>query len=213
MRPSILFGPEDDFFNRFAALARMSPALPLIGGGRTRFQPVFAGDVAAAIAEAVEARQPGRDLRTGRAGNPDIQGADAVRPRDNRAPTRSWCRCRSCARQVAGDVSAILPKPPLTPDQVELLRSATTSCRMPRSGRHGRSRASASRPINQGGRAVLSLAVPQNRPIPQTAGLALKQDTTRRGRRRPPECATRQKARSCGAGHSAGTSSPRSIRR
>src|SRR5476651_1830099 len=40
MRPSVIFGPEDDFFNRFAALARMSPALPLIGGGTTRFQPV-----------------------------------------------------------------------------------------------------------------------------------------------------------------------------
>ncbi|HEY2758658.1 MAG TPA: complex I NDUFA9 subunit family protein, partial [Pseudolabrys sp.] len=44
MRPSIMFGPEDDFFNRFASLARMAPALPLIGGGATRFQPVFVGD-------------------------------------------------------------------------------------------------------------------------------------------------------------------------
>ena len=42
MRPSIVFGPEDSFFNRFAALARISPALPLAGGGHTRFQPVFA---------------------------------------------------------------------------------------------------------------------------------------------------------------------------
>jgi len=56
MRPSILFGPEDDFFNRFAALARMSPALPLIGGGLTRFQPVFVGDVARAIADAVDGK-------------------------------------------------------------------------------------------------------------------------------------------------------------
>jgi NADH dehydrogenase len=54
MRPSIVFGPEDDFFNRFAALARISPALPLIGGGETRFQPVFVGDVAEAIAQAVD---------------------------------------------------------------------------------------------------------------------------------------------------------------
>src|SRR5256886_6253271 len=45
MRPSVLFGPEDDFFNKFAAIARFSPALPLGGGGQTRFQPVFAGDV------------------------------------------------------------------------------------------------------------------------------------------------------------------------
>jgi len=54
MRPSIVFGPEDDFFNRFAALARISPVLPLIGGGTTRFQPIFVGDVAEAIAQAVD---------------------------------------------------------------------------------------------------------------------------------------------------------------
>ena len=60
MRPSILFGPEDDFFNRFASLARMSPVLPLIGGGLTRFQPVFVGDVAQAIADAVDGKaRPG----------------------------------------------------------------------------------------------------------------------------------------------------------
>ena len=49
-RPSIMFGPEDDFFNRFARLALLSPALPLIGGGHTKFQPVYAGDVAEGIA-------------------------------------------------------------------------------------------------------------------------------------------------------------------
>ena len=54
LRPSILFGPEDDFFNKFAAMARFAPALPLIGGGRTRFQPVFAGDVASAVVAAIE---------------------------------------------------------------------------------------------------------------------------------------------------------------
>ncbi len=52
LRPSILFGPEDDFFNRFAAMARIAPALPLMGGGRTRFQPVYVGDVAEAVAKA-----------------------------------------------------------------------------------------------------------------------------------------------------------------
>src|SRR5205085_11250723 len=49
LRPSIVFGPEDGFFNKFASLARFLPALPLIGGGHTRFQPVFVGDVAQAI--------------------------------------------------------------------------------------------------------------------------------------------------------------------
>jgi uncharacterized protein YbjT (DUF2867 family) len=54
LRPSIVFGPEDDFFNRFAALARVMPFLPLIGGGETKFQPVFVGDVAEAVARAVD---------------------------------------------------------------------------------------------------------------------------------------------------------------
>ncbi len=54
MRPSVVFGQEDDFFNRFAALIRISPVLPLIGGGETRFQPVFVGDVAEAMMRALE---------------------------------------------------------------------------------------------------------------------------------------------------------------
>ena len=51
-RPSVVFGPEDDFTNRFASMARMMPVLPLIGGGTTQMQPVYAGDVATAIADA-----------------------------------------------------------------------------------------------------------------------------------------------------------------
>lgn len=50
LRPSVVFGPEDDFFNKFAAMARLAPALPLIGGGHTKFQPVYVGDVADAVA-------------------------------------------------------------------------------------------------------------------------------------------------------------------
>lgn len=66
MRPSIIFGPEDGFFNKFAALARISPVLPLIGGGKTRFQPVYVGDVAEAVALAAEGRaQPGRVYELG----------------------------------------------------------------------------------------------------------------------------------------------------
>jgi uncharacterized protein YbjT (DUF2867 family) len=55
-RPSVVFGPEDDFTNRFASLARISPALPLIGGGATKLQPVYVGDVATAIADAVDGK-------------------------------------------------------------------------------------------------------------------------------------------------------------
>jgi NADH dehydrogenase len=56
MRPSVVFGPEDQFTNRFAALARMSPMLPLIGGGLTKLQPVYVGDVATAVADAVDGK-------------------------------------------------------------------------------------------------------------------------------------------------------------
>jgi len=56
LQPSVVFGPEDQFTNRFAALARMSPALPLIGGGATRMQPVYVGDVANAVAQAADGR-------------------------------------------------------------------------------------------------------------------------------------------------------------
>jgi NADH dehydrogenase len=52
----VVFGPEDQFTNRFAALARMSPVLPLIGGGLTRLQPVYVGDVATAVADAVDGK-------------------------------------------------------------------------------------------------------------------------------------------------------------
>jgi len=54
-RPSLMFGPEDQFTNRFAALARISPVLPLIGG-ETKVQPVYVADVATAIADAVDGK-------------------------------------------------------------------------------------------------------------------------------------------------------------
>jgi NADH dehydrogenase len=66
LRPSVVFGPEDDFTNRFAALARMSPVMPLIGGGVTRMQPVYVGDVAAAVADAVDGKtKPGATYELG----------------------------------------------------------------------------------------------------------------------------------------------------
>src|SRR4030095_10921122 len=61
-----VFGPEDQFTNRFAALAQISPVLPLIGGGVTKLQPVYAGDVATAVADAVDGKtRPGATYELG----------------------------------------------------------------------------------------------------------------------------------------------------
>jgi uncharacterized protein YbjT (DUF2867 family) len=66
LRPSVVFGPEDQFTNRFAALARMSPALPLIGGGVNKMQPVYVGDVATAVANVVDGKaKPGATYELG----------------------------------------------------------------------------------------------------------------------------------------------------
>jgi NADH dehydrogenase len=70
LRPSLLFGPEDSFFNKFAWLARLVPALPLVGGGKTKFQPVFVGDAAAAVQRAVE--DPSARGKTFELGGPTV---------------------------------------------------------------------------------------------------------------------------------------------
>src|SRR6201991_1490351 len=75
-RPSIVFGPEDDFFNRFAAMARMSPVLPLVGGGETKFQPVFVGDVAQAIVKAVGGQTKGGTIYE--LGGPEVRSFRAL---------------------------------------------------------------------------------------------------------------------------------------
>jgi uncharacterized protein YbjT (DUF2867 family) len=122
-RPSVLFGPNDDFFNRFAAMARMSPALPLVGGGETRFQPVFAGDVAEAIAKAAAGEtKPGTIYELG---GPEIltfkELMEYVLTTIGRhrllVPIPFW------AARFKAFFLELLPKPLLTRDQVELLRS------------------------------------------------------------------------------------------
>jgi uncharacterized protein YbjT (DUF2867 family) len=126
VRPSIIFGPEDDFFNRFAALARMSPALPLVGGGRTHMQPVFAGDVAEAIAKAVDG-----DLRPGaiyELGGPDVRTFKELM-RFVLATTqrrRLLIPVPFTLMKLQALVLQFLPKPPITPDQVELLKRDNT---------------------------------------------------------------------------------------
>jgi NADH dehydrogenase len=70
LRPSVMFGPEDSFFNRFASMARMLPVLPLVGDGATKFQPAFVGDVAEVVARAVDGTVQG--ARVYELGGPEV---------------------------------------------------------------------------------------------------------------------------------------------
>jgi NADH dehydrogenase len=123
LRPSVVFGPEDDFFNRFAALARLLPALPLIGGGGTKFQPVFVGDVAKAVLAAL----------TGRAGAGapyELGGPEVLTLKQVMERVLTYSMRRrflvplpfSLAKLQAA-VLQFLPNPPLTVDQVRLLQT------------------------------------------------------------------------------------------
>jgi NADH dehydrogenase len=123
LRPSIVFGPEDDFFNRFAALARFAPALPLIGGGATRFQPVYVGDVADAVVAAVEGQtKPGATYELG---GPKVftfkELMEYVLATVERK--RLLVPLPFFAAKIKATFLQLMPKPLLTPDQVELLRS------------------------------------------------------------------------------------------
>lgn len=125
MRPSVVFGPEDEFFNRFAALARLSPVLPLIGGGLTRLQPVYAGDVAQATLAALG--NPGTRSQTFELGGPEVMSLKDVM----RFVLRETRRRRLLVNVPFGLAKfqaaflGLLPKPPLTLDQVRLLQSDT----------------------------------------------------------------------------------------
>jgi uncharacterized protein YbjT (DUF2867 family) len=122
MRPSIIFGPEDDFFNRFAALARVSPALPLIGGGHTKFQPVFVGDVAAAITEAVAGNaKPGIIYELG---GPEVRTFKELMQFVLRTIERKrlLVPLPFFVAKLQAAFLQFAPTPMLTPDQVELLR-------------------------------------------------------------------------------------------
>jgi uncharacterized protein YbjT (DUF2867 family) len=122
LRPSVVFGPEDDFFNRFAALARMAPVLPLIGGN-TRFEPVFAGDVAkAVIAGLTGTAQPGAPYELG---GPEVLSMREVMQRvltytmrrRPLVPIPFWLA------KLKGSFLQLLPNPILTVDQVKLLQT------------------------------------------------------------------------------------------
>ena len=126
LRPSIVFGPEDSFFNRFAAMAQTSPALPLIGGGLTRFQPVFVGDVAKAIAQVVS--DPNAAGQTYELGGPAAFSFKALMEL-----TLAEINKRRFLVPISfpvagligklGDMAGAIIAPPITSDQVELLKS------------------------------------------------------------------------------------------
>ncbi len=120
-RPSVVFGPEDEFFNRFAALARIAPALPLIGGGKTKFQPVFVGDVAKAMLAALASQaRPGSIYELG---GPEILTMKDVMERVLTYSMRKrWLvPLPFPLAKLQGAMLQILPNPPLTLDQVRLL--------------------------------------------------------------------------------------------
>ncbi len=123
LRPSIVFGPEDNFFNQFAALSRLAPALPLLGGGSTKFAPLFVGDLAEAIAKLVE-----RGEATGKTyelGGPEIFTFKQLMEftletigRKRLLVPVPWPIAR-----IMGTLFGLLPYAPLTADQVELLKT------------------------------------------------------------------------------------------
>ncbi|MEO1745089.1 MAG: complex I NDUFA9 subunit family protein, partial [Pseudomonadota bacterium] len=122
MRPSIVFGPEDGFFNKFAGMARLSPVLPLIGGGVTKFQPVYVGDVAEAIALAIDGKlQSGKTYELG---GPEVltfrQCLEEMLAIIERK--RAFASIPFWAASIQGRIAQMLPNPILTEDQVTLLK-------------------------------------------------------------------------------------------
>jgi NADH dehydrogenase len=122
LRPSIVFGPEDDFFNRFAALATISPVVPLIGGGETRFQPVYVGDVADAVIRALD--DPAAAGRTYELGGPKVYTFRALMELmlAETKRRRVFIDLPFGLAALQARVMSILPNPPLTADQVEMLK-------------------------------------------------------------------------------------------
>jgi len=124
VRPSIMFGPEDAFFNKFAEMARISPVLPLIGGGGTRLQPVYVVDVAEVIARDVDGTVAAG--RTYELGGPEVltfrqcmEEMLEIVGRKRMLVSLPW----GLASAVASVASAIpFGAPALTPDQVTLLK-------------------------------------------------------------------------------------------
>lgn len=127
LRPSVVFGPEDTFFNRFASMAVFSPALPLIGGGKTLFQPVYADDVARAVCTALV--RPEARGKTYELGGPQVYSFRELMEIMLKETGRRRLLVPlpfplASLAGKAGRIAGMLPfvVPPLTDDQVRLLR-------------------------------------------------------------------------------------------
>lgn len=120
LRPSIIFGPEDGFFNKFAEMARFLPVLPLVGGGHTRFQPVFVGDVAAAIVTCLS-RQDGRSYELGGPSTYSFKELMQLILRET-GRRRALVPVPFALASLKAMFLQLLPNPLLTIDQVRLLK-------------------------------------------------------------------------------------------
>ena len=165
LRPSIVFGPEDDFFNRFAAMARLLPALPLIGGGQTASSRCSSAMSPSAVAAAVEGRAtPGAIYELG---GPEVRTFKELM--EFVLATIERRRLLVPLPFALAKLQAIflqfLPKPLLTPDQVELLQERQR--RVGRPKRDGRTLDGLGIDADRDGgdRAVLSVALPQDRAV------------------------------------------------
>lgn len=119
VRPSIVFGPEDDFFNLFASLARLTPVLPLIGGDAL-FQPVYVKDLAEGITRIIESAEGGKVYEFG---GPEKHTFRGLMEEMLRATMRKrvLLPLPTPFATLVSYVTQFLPNPPLTPDQVRLL--------------------------------------------------------------------------------------------
>lgn len=128
LRPSVIFGPEDKFFNRFAALAQFAPALPLIGGGETKFQPVYVGDVASAVMATLTRPDTGGLSPFGATyelGGPEILTFRELYERmfEQTGRKRMMVSLPWAIARVQAAFMSVLPVPPLTNDQITSLQT------------------------------------------------------------------------------------------
>jgi uncharacterized protein YbjT (DUF2867 family) len=127
LRPSVMFGEDDHFFNMFARMARVFPVLPLIGGGKTKFQPVYAGDVADAVMTALGLSEKSIDAqgKIFELGGPEIVTFRQIYERlfQHTHRRRTLISLPFGIAKIQGCVMSLLPNPPLTKDQVESLKT------------------------------------------------------------------------------------------